>query len=156
MNAGLIVAFVALTAVLLWSVIGGRGPWWLKLPLVVAVPALSLLVHHALAERAGWPTSAAPPKTAQFLAGYAQEPDVATHSRGAIFLYLLPAGAAQPRSYRLPYSRPNHEQLEQAGRQAKHGPVGLKFTRTKGGRRMPRWAFRAYRLPAPSPPLKHP
>ena len=151
MTAALVAAFVALSGVVLWSVIGGRGHWALKLPLVVAVPVLSLGVHRALEQRAGWPTTATPPRTAQFLAGFAREP--AGRDKGALFLYLLPPGADKPRSYVLPYSRPNHEALEKARQQAKAGGrVGLRFTRD---RRIPRWAFRPYRLPVPQPPSKH-
>lgn len=160
-------AFAALAGLLLWMTIGSHGHWWLKLGAIVLVPSLSFALWHALNSFRGWPTSAKPPVRAVYVASIVVEPE--SDERGAIYLWLRPERNSQglfsdrvrsgePRAYRLAYSRPLHEQLEQAARAVKQGAV-VEFTahskrRRTAGAKVPHSAFRFYVLPPPRPPRK--
>jgi hypothetical protein len=168
------VAFLILASLLLWIVIDGRGRWWLKGGLIVAVAAFTILAGSALGSFSGWATEANPPQRALFMSGIAREPDKRTGDEGAIYLWLIPphsnsknilaydSSGRAPRAYKLPYSRDAHEQLEKARQLAKKGAQveirrDSRRTRTSSSGRsgqVPKSMFRAYRLPPAQLPGK--
>lgn len=120
----LAVAFVLLAALLLWFVIGSRGAWWLKLPVIAGTCAFTFAVWDALDSFDGWATGQALPARAVFVSGVVDEPD-------AIYLWLIaptepgvlgyrPQGA-EPRAYRLPYTRPLHERVDRGNQLTRRG-----------------------------------
>src|SRR4051812_8128245 len=60
-QATLTIAYVLLATLLGWLVIGSRGRWWAKLPLLVIVPVFGFALWHALGDLNGWPTRDTPP-----------------------------------------------------------------------------------------------
>jgi hypothetical protein len=152
------VGFVLLAGLLLWFVIGSRGPWWVKLSAIVVTCAFTFAVWGALDSFSGWPTAQSPPAHALLVASSVDEPR-------AIYLWLVESGdrgpleyrahGAEPRSYRLPYSRELHEQVDRAAALAREGRiVEIRRSSTNRSRRGTQLVVRAYQLPATSLPRK--
>jgi hypothetical protein len=171
------VAFAVLAALLLWVVIGSRGHWALKLPLVVGGPLLMFAIWGALDSFTGWPAREPLPARSTFLAASVVEPDPRAGTEGAIRVWVIPrpGGAgplelrpdgSRPRAFELPYTREAHRQVEAASRLAargqrvelrREGEESSAEAAERKGRSTGRDAsggFRAYRLPPPSPPRK--
>lgn len=128
-----LVSFVILSGLLLWAVIYGRGPWALKLALIVTIPFFGFVVRNAINAYAGFPLHYAPPRYAQVVGFVPDEPTW-------IYVWAIPPGSTQPRAYRIPYSRALHEQAQAI--------QGSRDQRPRGVKRMgPQGAFRFYRLP---------
>ena len=152
------IGFALLGGLLLWFVVGSRGPWWIKLPTIVVTCLFTFIVWHALDSFSGWPTAQAPPPRALMLGGSVDEPR-------AIYVWLVapstpgpleyrPDGG-EPRAYRLPYSRELHEQVDRASKLASKGqPVELKLMQRRSRGRNARFVVRRYQLPTASLPRK--
>lgn len=152
------IAFVLVVALLLWFVIGSDGPWWLKLPVLVSTCLFTFAVWDALDSFSGWPTAETPPARSLLLSSTVDEPR-------AIYLWLIAprrpglldyrAGAAEPRSYRLPYTRQLHQQVDRANQLAKQGLL-VELRRQSTGRpgRQAPLVVRRYRLPGGGAPRK--
>jgi hypothetical protein len=163
--------YIALTLVaglLLWFVIGARGKWWLKLPLIVLVPAFMFVVWHSLETFSGWPTTSKAPTTAYYVYGYVIEPDVNVHLVGAVYIWLVPGTtkhgaldyapkAGEPRAYKLAYTRQLEKQVLGANQEVAHGhPVmfsskhpgqrGTKPGKTGGAIRQTKGTYHFYDL----------
>lgn len=163
-----IILFALLTAVLLWFLVGSKGKWWAKVPLIIIIPFLGFLFHQIPDTYKGWPTVSKPPVTSTFVGGIVEEPDAVSHSAGAIYLWLIPAKAGtsdhglgykshtgEPRAYQLPYTRQLHKSVDQANGILKHGGH-LKVTVTSktahSGAHVPKFLVRFYNLPPGLPP----
>ncbi len=130
------ISFAVLSALVLWAVIYARGPWALKLALICTVPAFGVVVWHTLESYKGWPIEGRPPE-GRLVAELVDEPTW-------IYLWVIPGGKDQPRAYRIPYTRKEHEQAAAAEEALGHGVrVGV---RNNAGR------FEIYELPASLPP----
>lgn len=155
MTAG--ISFSILAGLLLWVVIWARGRWWIKLPLCVAVPAFGFLLWHAQGTFDGYPVRQSVPARALVVGSAVDEPNwiylwLMVSSRSALpFDY---KGAAnEPRAYRIPYTRSEHEGLHAAQERARGRPVELRRTERRGDG-VPRSAVRFYVLPTPAPAAK--
>jgi len=139
--------FMLLAAVLCWYMAYTKGRWPLKLILTGMLILFSLEVRGALTSYSGWATQEQMPKRALLLHAVVREPNPARHDAGAIFLWVVPLGlddpdpfsyrpiSGEPRAYRLPYSRPGHEQAEQASKliQKNGRPVLIERDGNPGG-----------------------
>jgi hypothetical protein len=130
------IGFVLLGGLLLWFVVGSRGPWWLKLPAIVVTTAFTFLVWRALDSFTGWPTDAAPPARALLLSSTVDEPNaiyvwVIGYDRGGALGYR--PDTVEPRGYRLPYSRALHAEIDRATALAKQGRQ-VELSRPQAGR----------------------
>jgi hypothetical protein len=148
------IAFALLGGLLLWFVVGSRGPWWLKLGAIVVTMGFTFVVWDALDSFSGWPTDATPPDRALLLSSEVDEPN-------AIYVWVLgyDGGGAlgyrphdvEPRGYRLPYSRALHAELDRATALAKAGrQVELRrqgAVRGTGSSRHARPSVRIYAVP---------
>jgi hypothetical protein len=152
------IGFALVGGLLLWFVLGSRGPWWIKLPTIVATALFTFVVWGALDSFSGWPTAQVPPQHALLLGSSVDEPR-------AIYVWLLAPAApgpleyrpdsGEPRAYRLPYSRELHEQVDRASRLARTGqPVELKVMQGRPRGRNARFLVRRYQLPTASSPRK--
>jgi hypothetical protein len=144
--------------------------WWAKLLAIVVVFSFNFLAWTSADSGQGWPVRAPLPDPAQFVACQVVEPDIATHTVGAIYVWMVPLNfhhgvlsyrpaGSEPRAYAEPYDRSLHEacvtasKAAQAGVQTSihrshthhHGTHG----QSSGGR------YHAYRLPAPVLPRKN-
>jgi len=122
----------------------------------VAAPALAFAVYFAAQPPTGWPAAASPPKQAQFQWAVVREPDQLSGDRGEIDLWLTPPDSARPRSYRLPYSRQTHKQVEAALQEVKQGrPVAMRLVHRRKGERGLKVRPQFYRVPPPELPAKN-
>lgn len=112
--------FAALAALLLWAVIYARGPWALKLALIVTVPTYGLFVWHSVEAMRGYPVHAKPPD-GRLIASVVVEPRY-------VYLWLAVPGRAEPRAFRIPYTRQLHEAVASAPQDMqRQGRVGLRI-----------------------------
>lgn len=129
------VGFAVLAALMLWAVIYARGPWALKLVLIVSVPAYGVFVWQTVEQWRGYPVPHTPPDSA-LIASVVREPDW-------IYVWLVPPSASEPRAYRIPYTRQAHEQLHRAELAMRAG-LRVGFRQNRG-----RWE--SYELPLALP-----
>ena len=125
------VAFFIVILLILWFVIGSKGPWVVKAVVILFSLHLCLSIQYSLSGIAGWPSS--DPLPQKFIAHWIiiHEPPKKTPEKGAIYVwattlseeqetdssrwwvtFLLPFESpdlTEPRSYRLPYSKELHE-----------------------------------------------
>ena len=135
------IGFALVGGLLLWFVVGSRGAWWLKLSAIVVTTAFTFVVWNALGSFSGWPTDATSPARALLLSSAVDEPRaiyvwVLGYDGGGAFGYH--PGDAEPRGYRLPYSRALHAEIDRAAALAKQG-VRVELRRqssARGGRGM--------------------
>lgn len=123
------VCYLILVALLLWFVIGARGKLWAKVAVTAAVVWYTAVLYFAIPNFFGWPTSAEVPDGSWIRAVHVEEPTPG--SDGGIYLWLItqpPTGKdafqylldpfsftlKAPRAFKLPYSKPEHKELETA------------------------------------------
>jgi len=184
MSTGISIAiplgFLLLAGTLCWFLVDAKGRWPLKILLTGFLAFFSLETWRALDSYSGWPAKEAMPQRALLLHAVVREPNPAKHDAGAIFLWVVPLGqddpgpfayepiSGEPRAYKIPYSRPMHEQtagamkamrqngrpilIERGGRQGDGQGTGEGNNTTygddEGG------GFRMRELPPPSLPPK--
>lgn len=136
MGVAVPVAFLLLATLLLWFLIYTKGSIWLKVGLTLFSGYFSLVLWSSLATFAGWATDKSLPD--EFMLQWAMivEPDKKTKDPGAIYVWIMGAESdaknplnllgyesehAEPRAFKLPYSRPMHEALEEALQALKKG-----------------------------------
>ena len=129
------ITLIAISVVALWYAISAKGPWWLKLALIIGIPAAGLYVVRQLPSYQGYPTTQALPTKGILLAYDVREPNRASRDQGAIQLWVRPLKTkkrkgtsvleydpkTEPRAYRLPYSRDMHERLKAADETLRQG-----------------------------------
>jgi hypothetical protein len=132
----LTVAFILLSAIILWFVIGAKGQWSLKAACIAFTLYFSLSLAQSLPKMMGWPSTEKIPNQFEIHWGLVEEPDKITGEAGRIYLWLTSqnedsspswlisfhaAEEDSPRAYSIPYSRDNHEKIDQAVQQIKAG-----------------------------------
>ena len=128
-TVGIPIAFVIISAILLWFIIGSKGNWLLKAVVIAVTLCFSLGVWNSVAGLQGWPTKE--PLPAKFLLHWAvvEEGNKQTDTPGNIYLWVEDIGdkkknnvfsflpkemTDKPRVYKIPYDRNTHEQLQKA------------------------------------------
>jgi len=126
---GIPLAFLIVTALVLWAVIGGRGWWWLKALMVVGTFLFSISLWHSLESLEGWPTDESMPDKFEIKWIVVEEPNIRTGDKGEILVWSknmtkeykskssIPLlhnkeKSDDPRLHRLPYSREMHKQAQ--------------------------------------------
>lgn len=153
------IAFALLGGLLLWFVVGSSGAWWLKLAAIVVTTGFTFVVWNALDSFTGWPTDETPPARAVLVSSSVDEPH-------AIYVWVIgydgggalgyhPRGA-EPRGYRLPYSRALHSEIDRASALARQGRrVELRRERPPAGHGASRgMRLRIYAVPVEPPSRK--
>lgn len=123
MTLALVLAFAALVALLGFALLWSRWPGWLKSVLVIATTTLYFYGHSALHGIWGIPSTDALPERFLMLAAAVEEPS--TRHGGALYLWVseLREGLAtlEPRSFKLPYSKELHEQINEGLKRGRDG-----------------------------------
>ena len=155
-HIGLSIAFVIISAIVLWFSIRTPGQIIIKAILIPATIWYGLVLYYSVPNLMGWPVSQSIPENSQVLAIRIKEPDLKLNDPGAIYFWvniepvskspeqtlasvLNPKntfsydGKTQPRAYQLPYSRKMHKAIVEAQRKA-HGIRGAQI-RTRIGQR---------------------
>jgi hypothetical protein len=164
MTMTVILGFAALlllcTLALLWS----RWPAWLKALLVAGTSVFYFVAHDAVHAMWGWPSSDVLPPRFVLLAAVIDEPTA--KSSGALYVWVnaLEDGkpAAQPRAYRLPYSKDLHALLNEGMKKARQGVSQMGSSEPRPGRGGLSWlrpgsdeqVVKIRDLPAPQLPEK--
>ena len=125
------ISFLICTCLLLWAIIGSRGWWWVKAPIMLGTVYFGLAVWFSVGSYLGWATPSDPPR--KFLVHWVvvDEPSKTGDDEGAIFFLVtkLPhdddakrvtwqdrtlgvlgytGDDTNPKLYQRPYSRPLH------------------------------------------------
>lgn len=126
----LVLAYVALTALLMTALITTRLPLAVKSVMAVATVGLYIASYQGWQSVQGWPAAAKRlPDRFLLHASVIQEPNKATGEEGAIYIWAsdLADGkpADNPRAFRLNYEKPLHIDLEEAMRNMRDGNLQL-------------------------------
>lgn len=134
-------AFVALAFVLLLSLAASGWPVWGKALLVVGVTALYFGADHALDEVWGWPSHKALPERFVLLATVVEEPSKTRPGALYVWVNALENGkpAAQPRAFRLPYTKDLHSLLNEGMKKARQGITQMGTATPRAGSRGLSW-----------------
>jgi hypothetical protein len=135
MSLAIILAFAALLLLTLLALLWSRWPAWLKGLLVLAVTALYFYGYEAVHSIWGLPSTDAMPARFVMLASVVEEPNA--RNKGAIYLWVsVPqegAAVLAPRSYKLPYSKSLHTQIEEGLRKGRDGVAQMGTAEAKAG-----------------------
>ena len=132
-------AVLALLCVLalLWS----RWPVWLKVLLVLCVTVFYFRFDDLVHRMWGWPTTDALPERFALLAAVIEEP--AAKTKGALYVWVnaIENGkpSAEPRAYRLAYSKDLHALLNEGMKKARQGISQMGTAEPKAGRKGIAW-----------------
>ena len=155
---GLSIAFVIISAIVLWFSIRTPGQIIIKAMLIPATVWYGLVLYYSVPNLMGWPISQSIPDNSQVLAIRIKEPDPKHNDPGAIYFWVnIKPGSkspeqtlkaqlnpksvfsynskTQPRAYQLPYSRKMHKAIVEAQRKAQGVPgAQLRTKRAKKGK----------------------
>lgn len=124
-------AFILLTSLILWFVIGSKGLWRLKAATILLTLYLCLSVNFSLENLMGWPSGQQPPKEFRVHWVVIKEPNKKTGDKGDVYVWVTDMNPKEkddgsffisfanenmrkPRSYRLEYSKELHEDGQKA------------------------------------------
>lgn len=119
----LIVMF--LMTLLLVGAIYSRLHWVAKAIMIAASLFVAAAMYETFQGALGWPVGDAMPKKFKFISVVVVEPTREPATPGAIYLWYKDPNHVEPRSIKLPYSRPMHEQMAQAQKKAEQGRGGV-------------------------------
>jgi len=142
---GLAIAFVIISAIVMWFSIRTPGQVIIKAILIPTTIWYGLALYYTVPNLVGWPVSGAIPDNSQVLAIRINEPNALYNDPGAIYFWvevkpdskssrpklaglLNPKNIStvnrenQPRAYKLPYSRKMHREILEAQRKARGMP----------------------------------
>jgi len=155
---GITAMFVVMAVLLLWIIIGARGWWLLKVPVIAATLYFGIVVWYSVDSYLGWPSTQYPPRKFQLHWAIVDEPAKGSQETGSIYLWLskmkhdddkknekswekyftwlgYEQDPRNPRVYVVPYTRPLHEQMQKAQGMLKKGQKVIgEFAPGKGGK----------------------
>lgn len=137
---GISIAFVIMVVIMLWFIIGGKGKWWMKMPLIGFGLYISVVIWSSMNGLLGWATPSDLPDKFRAHWMVVEEPEEG--KEGGIYVwadditnnkdeqteedlswsdkyikpYIFPLHDMTdngPRVYKIPYSRELHEQASQ-------------------------------------------
>ncbi|MFO1220416.1 MAG: hypothetical protein U1E89_18795 [Burkholderiaceae bacterium] len=134
MTLSLILAYALVLALLACALLWSRWPAWLKGLLALGVTVLYFHGHAVVHAIWGIPSTDALPARYLLLAGVVEEPGP-RHS-GAVYLWVseLREGQAalEPRSYKVPYTKEFHAQVESSLKRGRDGIAQMGTAEPKG------------------------
>lgn len=141
MTLAIVLAFAALLALLAFALLWSRWPAWLKAVLVASVTGLYFYGHSALHGIWGIPSTDALPERFLMLAAAVEEPN--QRGPGALYLWVseLREGQAtlDPRSFRLPYSKEMHAQINEGLKRGRDGVSQMGTAEPRDGKLAASW-----------------
>ncbi|MBU6437646.1 MAG: hypothetical protein KGQ77_08970 [Betaproteobacteria bacterium] len=166
MSTALTLGFALLALLVVLALVWSHWPVWLRTLLVIAVTGFYFWADDAVHGAWGWPSADALPERFVLLAAVIDEP--AKSHEGALYVWVnaIEDGKpqAQPRAYRLPYSKDLHALLNEGLKKARQGitQMGTTEPRTGGKRPFLSWlragaddqVVKIRDLPAPQLPEK--
>lgn len=141
MTLAVVLSLVVLVALCALALLYSRWPAWLKGMLVVFVAGFYFYADDAVHGMWGWPTTDALPERFALLAAVIEEPSA--KSPGALYVWVnaIENGkpSAQPRAYRLPYTKDLHTLLNEGMKKARQGVSQMGTATPKAGKRGFAW-----------------
>lgn len=175
----LIAAYVLLAALLLSLNLWARLGWWIKALAIVLTTAFFFVSFVSVKHLLGWPTEDLLPDRFELVYAVINEPDEATRTPGAIYIWAMalpgegPVDEADvytpgvidtrlkpgqvPRAYALPYDRETHKKVHEAWIKTIDGvrQVGVTTRKPKKpGEHAPQSQYAFYDRPDPILPPK--
>lgn len=164
MNLALVLSFSALALLCALALLWSRWPAWLKGILVVGVTVFYFFGDNVVHQLSGWPTPDALPERFVLLAAVIEEPNAKTPGALYVWANALENGkpAAQPRAYRLPYTKDVHSMLNEGIKKVRQGVSQMGTSEPKVGKGGTSWlrpgndeqAVKIRDLPVPQLPEK--
>ncbi len=125
MTAIITIFFCILMAVLLWSIIGGKGHWAIKSLTIPFCVWYSVAIGVTIVSVSGWPSNSEVPEKFEVHYVLVQPPSKQTDSEGNIYLWVIDLNNkdefslfnlynsvdGEPRVHRIDYSKKLHQQL---------------------------------------------
>ena len=114
---GLTACFLVLVTLILWLIILSKGKFWLIKSIVITIATLfSIIVLLSLKDFIGWPSNSKLPQEFQLHWAIIDEPDKIKNTEGAIYMWITELdkknkNKSLPRSYKIDYTRKNHEEI---------------------------------------------
>jgi hypothetical protein len=141
MTLAIVLSFIVLVSLCLFALLWSRWPGWLKGLLVAGVTVFYFYANDAVHGIWGWPSADALPERFVLLAAVIEEPSAKTSGALYVWVNALENGkpAAQPRSFRLPYSKDLHALLNEGMKKARQGVSQLGSSEPKAGKRGLSW-----------------
>ncbi len=136
MTLPVVLSFTALLFIALLALLWSRWPAWLKGLLVAGVSIFYFYADTVVHDMYGWPSTDALPERFVLLAAVIDEPG--PKSAGSLYVWVnaLTEGkpAAQPRAYRLPYSKDVHSLLNEGMKKVREGVSQLGSSEPRPGK----------------------
>jgi hypothetical protein len=122
----LAIAYVALGAVALWSLLAARGPALFKGLVIVAVSALYIAAFFGLRALPGYASQERLPPRFKLLGARVVEPKTIAGDPGSIYMWVEPMDendvlTGVPRAYRLPYTEKRADNIINAIKRSNEG-----------------------------------
>lgn len=164
MTLAVVLGFVVLAALAVLALVWSHWPRWLRALLVAGVVVFYFWADEAMHQMWGWPSSDALPERFVLLAAVIDEPT--NKSAGALYVWVnaIENGkpAAQPRAFKLPYSKDLHSLLNEGVKKSRQGVTQMGTSEPKAGRKGLSWlrpgndeqVVKIRDLPAPQLPEK--
>ncbi len=141
MTLALILSFSALALLCVLALLWSRWPAWLKGILVVGVTVFYFYADGVVHQLSGWPSPDALPERFVLLAAVIEEPSARTDGALYVWANAIENGkpAAQPRAYRLPYSKDVHSMLNEGIKKVRQGVSQMGTSEPKVGKGGTSW-----------------
>lgn len=141
MNLALVLSFSALALLCLLALLWSRWPVWLKGLLVVGVTVFYFYADNVVHQLSGWPSGDALPERFVLLAAVIEEPSAKTAGALYVWVNAIENGkpVAQPRAFRLPYSKDVHSMLNEGIKKVRQGVSQMGTSEPKVGKGGTSW-----------------
>ncbi|HOX66970.1 MAG: hypothetical protein V9G29_19555 [Burkholderiaceae bacterium] len=141
MTLALILSFAALALLCVLALLWSRWPAWLKGILVVGVTVFYFYADSVVHQLSGWPSPDALPERFVLLAAVIEEPSARTDGALYVWVNAIDNGkpTAQPRAYRLPYSKDVHSMLNEGIKKVRQGVSQMGTSEPKVGKGGTSW-----------------
>ena len=119
-------AYVALAALLLWTMVGARMHWTLKALVIVAVSSFYVATFFGLRALPGYASEQRLPPRFKLLGARVVEPRTIADDPGSIYLWVEPMDdnhvlSGSPRAFRLPYREKEADNIVNAIKRSEQG-----------------------------------
>ena len=136
MSLALVLAYALLVLLAVLALLWSPWPRWLKAGLALGATVLYFFGHDTVLALAGTPSREPLPERFVMVAALVEEPS--SQGKGALYLWVRPmhdgVAAAEPRAYRLAYSRKLHEEINEGLKKGRDGVAQMGTAELKGNR----------------------
>ena len=127
--------FCIIMCVLLWSIILGKGCWWIKAAMIPTCIWFSIAISVSMPSMLGWPSESELPYKYELFSAKVVNPSLTNGSDGVIFLWvgdvdpcdgygvfeLYRYDKYEPRCYKIPYTKEMHKKIQDAMKLLRQG-----------------------------------